>query len=343
MLERFTRSIQRKEVDKVPVCSVTQTGTIELMKMTGTSWPKAFWDAREMAELAMAGYEIAGLECVRYPFSSLDIPMAFGCSCSEGTYHSPPHQTDFPCKTPADVKNVVIPDNFYESAGVRTMIETTDLLRRKIDDKGYTLPLIAGILGPASLASCIAGVNNYLMWCIREPDALNELLKIGAEICAEYTNILYDHGADSVVIIDSESGPDLFPPPLFSKMVLPLYKEMTQKMKRDTILHMCGDSTDILEPMAESGFAGISIEEKTDMAYASQEIGDKICLIGNISPSNTLLLQTPADVKREAKQCIEDGVRILAPGCGIAPHTPLENIKAFVAARDEYYSRKESL
>jgi len=343
MLERFQRSVQRKEVDKVPVCSVTQTGTVELMKMTGTSWPKAFWDSREMAELAMAGYEIAGLECIRYPFCSLDIPSAFDCSYSEGTANSPPHQTDFPCKAPGDVKDVVIPDNFYESSGVRTMLEATDILRRKIDDKGYELPLIAGIIGPSSLAACIAGINNYLKWCIREPDALSELFKIGTEICTEYANVLYDHGADSVVIIDSESGPDLFPPPLFSKMVLPLYKEMTAKMKRDTILHMCGDSTDILDPIAESGFAGVSIEEKTDMAYASQAIGDKICLIGNISPSKTLLLQTPADVKREAEQCIEDGARILAPGCGIAPHTPLENIKAFVAARDEHYSRKKKL
>ena len=340
MLERFTRSVQRKEVDKVPVCSVTQTGTMDLMKMTGTSWPKAFRDPLEMAELAMAGYEIAGLECVRYPFSSFDIPLAFGCSCSEGTYNSPPHQTDFPCKTLADIKDIVIPDNFYESSGVQAMLQATHLLRQKIDDKGYELPLIAGILGPASFASCVAGVNNYLVWCIREPDALAELLKVGAEICTEYTNVLYDHGVDSVVIIDSEAGPDLFPPPLFESMILPLYKEMTAKIKRDAILHMCGDSTDILDPMAESGFAGISIEEKTDMTYASQMIGDKICLIGNVSPSNTLLLQSPAAVKKESKQCIEDGARILAPGCGFAPHTPLENMKAFVAARDEYYSEK---
>ena len=47
MLECFNRSIQRKEVDKVLVCSVTQTGTVELMKMAGTSWPKAFWDSLE--------------------------------------------------------------------------------------------------------------------------------------------------------------------------------------------------------------------------------------------------------------------------------------------------------
>ncbi len=340
MLERFTRSLQRKEVDKVPVCSVTQTGTMELMEMTGTSWPKAFTDPEEMAALAMAGYEIAGLEGVRYPFSSPDIPQAFGCAYSGGTKHSPPHQTDFPCKSPEKVSDVVIPDNLYESPGIKSMIETTGILRKRIDDKGYELPLIAGILGPASFASCIAGVNNYLLWSVKEPEALQKLINLGGEVCAEYANVLYDHGADSVVIIDSESGPDLFPPPLFEPMFLPVYKKMTNVMKGLNILHMCGDATLILEPMAESGFMGVSLEEKVHMDYASHVVGNDICLIGNISAADDLLLHPPEFVKASAKKCIEDGTRILAPGCGIAPYTPLANIKAFVSARDEYYSEK---
>jgi len=337
MLERFTRSMQLKEVDKVPVCSVTQTGTKDLMRMTGTSWPKAFTDPKEMAALSMAGYEIAGFESVRYPFSSLGIPEAFGCVYSTGTNDSPPHQLDFPCKNLEDVANVVIPDNLFESPGIQSMIEATVLLRKEMTDKGYEAPLIAGILGPSAFASCVAGVNNFLMWCIREPDTLTELLKIGAEVSAECANLLYDHGADSVLVIDSEAGPDLFPPPLFSELVLPFYKEMTYKMKGLNMLHMCGDATEILEPITESGFLGVSLEEKVDMGYAAETVGDQICLIGNVSPSNELLLQKPEAVKRVAKQCIEDGVRILSPGCGIAPWTPFDNLKAFVAARDEYY------
>jgi len=166
------------------------------------------------------------------------------------------------------------------------------------------------------------------------------LFKIGAEVSAEYANVLYDHGADAVVIIDSEAGPDLFPPPLFSPMVLPFYQQMTNKMKGLNILHLCGDATEILEPIANSGFLGVSLEEKVNMGDAAEAIGDRICLIGNVSPSNEMLLQKPAAVKQAAKKCIEDGVRILAPGCGIAPWTPLENVKAFVAARDEYYIEK---
>ncbi|WNY22877.1 Uroporphyrinogen decarboxylase [Methanimicrococcus hongohii] len=340
MLERFTRSMQLKEVDKVPVCSVTQTGTMDLMELTGTSWPKAFTDPVEMAALSMAGYEIAGLEGVRFPFSSPDIPQAFGCSYSSGTNNSPPYQTDFPCKNPEDVGNVVIPDNLYESPGMKAMIETTDILRKQIDDKGYELPLICGILGPASFASCVAGVNNYLMWSVKEQDALQKLIDLGGDVCAEYANVLYDHGVDSVVIIDSESGPDLFPPPLFEPMFLQVYKKMAAKMKGLNILHMCGDATLILEPMAKSGFMGISLEEKTDMGYASRVIGNEVCLIGNVSPANELLLQSPSAIKAAAKKCIEDGTRILAPGCGIAPYTPLAKLKAFVEARDEYYSEK---
>ena len=63
-------------------------------------------------------------------------------------------------------------------------------------------------------------------------------------------------------------------------------------------------------------------------------------MIGNVSPSRTLLFGTPVTVKAEAKQCLSDGVDILAPGCGIAPRTPLVNIRALVEARDEWYNEK---
>ena len=340
MLERFQRAILRKEVDKVPVCSVTQTGVTDLMKMTNTSWPKAFTDPNEMAALSMAGYEIAGFEAVRYPFTSFDLPLALGCSFSGGTSVSQPHMTDFPCNTPEEAENFVVPDNLYETFGVQVMLETTDLLRKQIDDKGYELPLIAGIVGPTSLTSCLIGVNNYLFWCLKEPDVLTRLFSICSEICVEYSNMLSDRGVDSVVIIDSECGPDLFPPPLFESMVLPLYKKMTPKMSKYNILHMCGDATLILDPIAESGFSAVSLEEKTDMLYASRSVGKDICLVGNVSPANELLLMSKEVIKKAAKKCIEDGVGILAPGCGLAPYTSLSNIQAFIAARDEYYSEK---
>ncbi|HII80316.1 MAG TPA: hypothetical protein HA261_07975 [Methanosarcina sp.] len=44
--------------------------------------------------------------------------------------------------------------------------------------------------------------------------------------------------------------------------------------------------------------------------------------------------------QKEAFRCLESGVYILAPGCGLAPKTPLRDLKALVEARNEFCGRK---
>ncbi|MHC1576823.1 MAG: methylcobamide:CoM methyltransferase MtaA [Methanosarcinaceae archaeon] len=335
--ERFIRSLQGKTVDKVPVCSVTQTGTVELMKATGAHWPQAHYDPQKMADLAIAGNEIAGLEAVRHPFCVTVIAQALGCTIMEGTFESQPHQEGSPCARKEDVKDINIPSDLLERERISTVLKATDIIKKRVSDD---IPVIAGMVGPAAIAFQLAGAMNYLMWLIDEPEAIKDLLEVGTEVCIEYSNALFEHGVDAVNISDSESGPDLIAPQMFESFMLPEYRRIDKKTNGMKILHICGDATEIIEPMANSGFEGISIEEKVDVRFAREIIGDRACLIGNVSPSATLLYKSPENVKIEAKQCIEDGVDILAPGCGIAPHTPLENLKAFVAARDEYYLEK---
>jgi [methyl-Co(III) methanol-specific corrinoid protein]:coenzyme M methyltransferase len=190
------------------------------------------------------------------------------------------------------------------------------------------------------VAYSFVGISNFLTWSITNPDILEKLFKIGTDICIEYANALFEHGVDAVCLPDSIVCPDLFPPQLFESMVLTEYRKLNQMTKGLMILHMCGDATDILEPISIAGFDGISIEEKVDVKYAKNVIKDRSCLIGNVSPVEMLFAKSPEQITGKAKQCIEDGVDILAPGCGIAPRTPLRNMKAFVFARDEYYAEK---
>ena len=334
--ERFMRSLKGKKVDKVPVYSVTQTGTVELMEITGAKWPQAHYDPEKMATLAIAGHKIAGLEAVRYPFDCTAIAQSLGCKIMEGSIDTQPSIVDWACQNKDDIKEMSIPDNFLESERISTILDATDIVRARVGDD---IPVIAGMIGPAAIAFSLAG-ENYLKWVITDPDVVIELLKMGTEVCTEYSNALFERGADAVCIPDSEGGPDLIPPPLFESLILPEHRKLTNKTKGMMILHMCGDATDILEPMATSGFDGISIEEKVNARYAKQVIGKRACLIGNLSPVTTLLAKSPENVKQEAKMCIENGVDILAPGCGIAPHTPLTNLNALVEARDEYYLEK---
>ena len=157
------------------------------------------------------------------------------------------------------------------------------------------------------------------------------------DACIEYANGLLERGADAITLIDSEAGPDIISPQMFETSVFPLYGKFCKNVKGLKILHMCGDATLVLDPLANAGFDGISIEEKVDVSFAKDIISDRVRLIGNVSPSDTLLTKGPEAVFIEATACLEDGIDILAPGCGLAPHTPLENIKTLVKARDDYF------
>jgi [methyl-Co(III) methanol-specific corrinoid protein]:coenzyme M methyltransferase len=328
---RFMRAMKLKKTDKVPVCSVTQTGTIDLMKLTNSYWPQAHFDAEKMADLAIGGYELAGLEAVRYPFD-ITTPLPLNMLI-EGTVESQPSIVRFPCKVKSDLDNIDI-DQIVDAGRLDTILEATRIIKDRVGDD---VPLVAGAPGPAGIAYGLVGPNNYLEWMVTDEDIFKRMLELGVEISLEYSNTLLDHGADAVCMPESNAGPDLMPPQIFESMVLPEYKKLTGSSNGLLILHMCGDAVWILESMARSGFDAISIEEKVDVGYAKKVMGDRVCLIGNVSSAGTLLWKSADTVKDEAKKCIADGVDILAPSCGIAPRTPLENMKALVSARDEYY------
>jgi [methyl-Co(III) methanol-specific corrinoid protein]:coenzyme M methyltransferase len=91
---------------------------------------------------------------------------------------------------------------------------------------------------------------------------------------------------------------------------------------------MCGRITHHMGHILEVGADGISVEQEVDLGWARLRTRGKAALIGNVSPTTTLLWGTPAAVREEAISCLEEGADILSPGCGFAPGTPLVNMRA---------------
>ena len=128
-------------------------------------------------------------------------------------------------------------------------------------------------------------------------------------------------------------------PDSFKKFLKARLQKFSSSVNSVTVLHICGNVNLILSDMADCGFEGLSVEEKIGSPKKAKEvIGNRARFVGNIASPFTLLPGPVDKIKAEAKQALADGVDVLAPGCGIAPMTPLENIKAMVAARNEYYA-----
>lgn len=43
-------------------------------------------------------------------------------------------------------------------------------------------------------------------------------------------------------------------------------------------------------------------------------------------------------IKEDVKKVLSEDIDIIAPSCGLAPKTPLANVKALVEARNEYFN-----
>ena len=90
---------------------------------------------------------------------------------------------------------------------------------------------------------------------------------------------------------------------------------------RGSGFHICGDTTKLLETFPEMGIRGVSIDSAVDIAVAKDLVGDKLSIMGNVSPIE-ILRGTPESIEQAVIDCFRkcwDNPRgfTIAPGCDI--------------------------
>lgn len=110
-------------------------------------------------------------------------------------------------------------------------------------------------------------------------------------------------------------------------------------------LHTCGHIADRLRIFAETGVAGIECMDPpplgdTTLEQAVAEVGNDLCLKGNIDSVNVLLNGSDEQVQHTIKTTIENGKQaggfILSSACSIAPNVPPERVELLGRAVDEF-------
>lgn len=349
--ENLINSLSGEDVEIAPVISVTQVGIVEAMEKTGAFWPDAHTDAAKMATLGSSLYELAGLECARIPFDLTLEADAMGCRVDLGSEDRTPQITKTPFDSSSDIK---VPEDFLNRGRIQVVLEAAEKLKEKYGDD---LPIIVGMTGPLTLAGQLLGIEKLVRYMRSRPNEVESAMDEVLEASIQYANAISEINPDVICIADPTSAPDLIDPFQFKNMVKPRLEDLAMEISTKKVLHICGSTEPIIRDMATAGFDGLSVEEKVDISKAKGEIkgGGKTIrvggrtmsmggedktpkLVGNISTNQTLFMGSPEDVKKEVKDVLEAGVDILAPSCGLAPRSPLKNIKAMVEARNEFYS-----
>jgi len=197
---------------------------------------------------------------------------------------------------------------------------------------------------PFSLAGMMRGTESWMTdLFMAESSLLRELLDYCTEATCQFIRLMIQTGAHMVSNGDSPAGPDMISPELYEQYALPYETKVVDEAHRGGVfyaLHICGDTSSILDKMLLTGSDAFEIDYKTDTQYAFDILKDKAAFIGNIDPSGVLALGTPELVREKTTRLLDIFSKtnrfILNSGCALPSITPEANIRALVETARMY-------
>ncbi len=219
-------------------------------------------------------------------------------------------------------------------------VEAIRKAARAIDDR----PVLAGIIGPFSLAARLLDVGEIMVDCYDDPDMVHIVLRKCTAFLIEYAKAYKAAGADGIVMAEPVSG--LLSPSLEEEFASPYVKQIIDAVQDDgfiVVYHNCGDNTLLMiSSILSMGAAAYHFGNSIDMADMLMKMPADVVVMGNVDPARLLREGSPDSV-REATQdvmrrcCIYPNF-VISSGCDIPPASPWENIDAFFAAVENYYN-----
>lgn len=198
---------------------------------------------------------------------------------------------------------------------------------------GNEVPVLGWVEAPFQSASLLRNINFFMMDLFDDPDFVHELLNFTTEMALMYGKAQARAGADIVGVGDAVAS--LISPADYKVFALPYTQRLIQGLKETGVkvkYHICGNSTHLLEQIAQLGADIVNIDAKVDLKRAREVLGN-ICIKGNLNPVQ-LIDSTPEEIRRAVRAAMDIGGAnyIVSPGCEVPVGTLTENFRAMVKA-----------
>ena len=261
---------------------------------------------------------------------------AFG-ACVTVTDHEVPAVTGHIVETEQEADALPIPD--IKSARTGLYVEAIRQACRLISDR----PVLAGTIGPFSLAGRLLDVTEIMMLCYDEPDMVHTVLEKATEFLIRYALAYKETGAGGVVVAEPLAG--LLSPALMKEFAAPYMKRLVDAVQDDSFIvvyHNCGGAVPrLVDAIVSCGAAAYHFGNAIDMKQILEKMPADVVVMGNIDPVGHLTEGTPESVYEATKQllecCSEHRNFIISSGCDVPPHANWDNIDAFFRATKDFY------
>lgn len=321
--ERVLKRLEGKPVDKIPNLNILMTFAA---KYIGVSYEKYVTDYRYLVEGNIACCEKFGVDMV----SAISDPCRelydFGGNVTFPEDDVPVCK-DFLLKEYSDIKKLSVRDPL-KSERMLDRIKAVALYKRKLSG---IYPILGWIEGAFAEATVLRDMSSIMMDIIEAPAFVHEVLELCTEQAIRFGLEQIKAGADIIGVGDAAAS--LIGPRYYQAFALPYEKRICDAVHEAGArikLHICGNTTPILDLIHLSGADIIDIDWMVDFGQAVDAFSDKCAACGNFDPVDIMLRGTPERVGQAVRQCVAVGNNntFIAAGCEVPRETPVENMAA---------------
>jgi uroporphyrinogen decarboxylase len=335
--ERMAAYFEGKEVDRLPAMPMIDSVGPRLI---GENYRFKKLSAENQVLVQKKAYELLGLDGLSIEYGLHGIGQACGTVLAENE-KSAAHIAEHVLK---DLKDV---DNLDPDCVLRKNDPWIDLCctacEMLVEQMGDVVGTSASLTGPLTAAASIYPIPLLLKATRKQPELVHKLLRFSTDALIAVSEEFAKCGVD-IFICDPVASCEIISDKMYRELVLPYTKELAPAIHKYGVAmgyHICGNTNKITADMLESGCDMLSVDVKVPLLRAKELGGEKVPIIGNVDPINTMMLGTPDEVYKEVMRDIEDCADspngyIVSTGCDIPVDAPMDNIYAFMEAVREY-------
>lgn len=235
----------------------------------------------------------------------------------------------------ADITKLAVPS--LSSGRIPQYLKANVLCARQLTDR----PLLAGCIGPFSLAGRLYDMSDIMVLICEEPNAAHELLYKCTAFILKYVTALKETGANGVIMAEPAAGllsnDDCLN---FSSLYVRHIVRQVQDDFFSVVLHNCGDTGHCTQASVASEAAMFHFGNKCDMLDVVRHVPKTALAMGNLDPVSVFKGVTPEQMRTKVTALLnrmkDHSNFVLSSGCDTPPHTSMANINAFFSALNDW-------